>query len=43
MARLLRFLMHVAMETGLKCPRCGETNTDKRGGIWHCYECGYEW
>jgi len=43
MTKLLRFLMILANETGLKCPKCGSTNTDKQGGIWHCYDCGKEW
>ena len=39
----LKILMLVAKESGLKCPKCGSTNTDKQGGIWYCYDCGKEW
>ena len=43
--KLLKFMIYAAIATGAVCPnpRCGSTNTDKRNGIWHCYDCGKEW
>jgi len=42
---LNKFLRRViaALEKGAKCPKCGSTNTDKKGGIWYCYDCEHEW
>ena len=39
---LLRFWKFFANK-GAVCPKCGGTNTDKQGNIWHCYDCGKEW
>ena len=32
MAWFTRLFMYVANDTGLKCSKCGDTNTDKKGG-----------
>jgi ribosomal protein L37AE/L43A len=42
--KIVRFLRRAAIEAkGERCPKCRSTNTDRQGGIWHCYECGHEW
>ena len=41
--KLLSLVGLAAVEdSGKKCPKCGSTNTDKRGGIWYCYDCEKE-
>ena len=41
--RFLNFATHAAVQDkGKPCPRCGNTNTDKQGGIWYCYDCEKE-